>query len=407
MTNADTIVGVRFRTSAERDVLQAIDDAKTLNLLCDLIAAPSENPPGNEDGVVRRLDAFLRDGSLAPVMEDVAPSRPNLQCTLGSGPGPTLLLTGHTDTMPAGLGWTTDPHVPVLRDGLLFGRGACDMKAGLAAMASAVVAIRASGVELAGRVILEAVIDEEKGSLGARHAVRHGSYADYAIIGEPSELKVLRLGNGQVNFDVKFLGTSAHGSNPEAGHNAIYDAAAFIAEVERECEAIKGRQHPLIGPATYNVGTISGGVQTSIVPSECLLTLERRILPGQTPDDAAHEVGRIVDMVRMHRPRARIEWQIEHGTPAFEVPESSPLSHVLLKSAEDVLGDVQSFGGMRATSNAAIYMGAGMPTVVFGPGSITESAHRANEFVPVRELNSASRVFALTVLRLVGEGRGH
>lgn len=388
-------------TDVEAAVLASIDKEETLILLRRAVETPSDNPPGNEQAVAELLAETLAAGGIAAQLDDVHPGRPNLEAAYGTGDRPRLLLNGHTDTMPAGAGWSDHPHRAITREGRVYGLGACDMKAGIVAMVEALLAVKRAGVELRGTVLLDAVIDEEDGGSGTKRTITRGRTADWAIIAEPTELDIVRLGNGQVNFEVDFHGRAGHGSTPELGHNAIYDAAAFVRLVENEATHLTESPYPLIGAATYSVGTIQGGLRTSIVPSRCTVSIDRRIVPGQTPGSALADLEELLVAARSERPHLR------HGDPRitcsyapFEVAEDSRICDVLRKAASEAARRDARFVGMRATTDAVFLCEAGIPTVVFGPGSIAQ-AHRPDEFVAIDELHSATRTLALAIVRLL------
>jgi acetylornithine deacetylase len=303
--------------------------------------------------------------------------------------------------MPPGEGWTTDPYAAVVSDGRLYGLGACDMKAGLAAMTEAVIAVRRSGIPLRGRVYLDAVVDEEATGSGTKHTVASGRRADFAVVGEPTGLEVLRVGNGQVNFQVRFHGTAGHGSTPESGHNAIYDAAAFVTLLEAEAARLASKPYRLIGPASYNVGRIDGGLRTSIIPAECVVGVDRRILPGQSVREAIADLDDALERLAADRPGCRIERTIDIEYEPFAVAEDLHGCRMLRAAAEDATGRAVGFGGLRATTDAVFLAEGGTPTVVFGPGSI-EQAHRPDEFVAIDQLHQCVRALALTIVRLLG-----
>jgi acetylornithine deacetylase len=384
-----------------RGTLEAIDHAAVERLLQELVAARSENPPGDEAAVIAVLERWLSAAGIPCETTEVLPRRPNLSCVLGDGPGPVLLLNAHTDTMPAGPGWTGDPFAATVAGERLYGRGACDTKGGLAAMAGAMLAVHVSGRRLRGRVVLDAVIDEEAGAAGTRATLGRGRTADWAIVSEPTEMQVVRVGTGQVDLEILVAGTAAHGSEPDRGRNAISDAAALVAAIEED-NARPGPEHPLIGKASWSVGTIEGGVQTSIVPPSCRLTADRRVLPGQPVTSAEADLERIVDAVRGRRPGLAAEFRSFVEIPPFETSESSPVARSLLAAANAVGHSLEGYAGMRATSDAVWLVQAGIPTVVFGPGSIAESAHRPDEFVPLAEVRAATEALALAIVDLVG-----
>ncbi len=388
------------RADIDDRVLAAVDDSETLSLLARLIETPSHNPPGDEAAAAAVLGGFLALAEITPAMHEVSPGRPNLEAALGPGGGRVLLFNGHTDTMPPGPGWSTDPYRAHRSGGRLYGLGACDMKAGLAAMAGAMAAVARSGVPLRGRVVLDAVADEEATGAGTKATLRAGRAADWGVIAEPTGLQLARAGNGQVNFTVTFLGEAGHGSTPEDGHNSIYDAAAFIRLVEREAARLADQVHPLTGPASYNVGVVSGGVRTSIIPSQCTVGIDRRIIPGQTVAEAIADLDDLLGLVLGGRAGARGRSSVDVDYEPFEVAERMPLCTVLSEAAAVVCGRPADFAGLRATTDAVFLCEAGIPTVVFGPGSLAQ-AHRPDEYVEVRQVQQATRAFALTIVGLL------
>jgi len=385
----------------ERRVLACIDDEETTRLLCELIGIPSDNPPGTETAVATRLSRSLRSAGLDPHLDTIEPGRANLEVSFGGDSGPTLLFNGHTDTVPTGPGWTRDPYHAIIDGGRVYGRGACDMKGGLAAITQALISIVRARIPLHGRVIFDAVIDEESGGLGTRRTIEHGRQADWAIIAEPTELQVLRASNGEIVTEVTFNGLAAHGSTPEAGRNAICDAAAFVALLEQQARTWASNRHPLTGPPTYNVGTIEGGVKPWIVPAQCMVTVDRRIIPGQTQEEAGADLDWILERLQANRPGLSFKKRVLVSLPTVVIPEDLPVCQVLRQAIAEIRGHDVDFGGLRATSDAAVLVQSGIPTVVFGPGSITQAAHRSDEFVPLQEVHQAVRAFALAIVRLL------
>jgi acetylornithine deacetylase/succinyl-diaminopimelate desuccinylase family protein len=375
-----------------------IDDAATVALLAELVAARSENPPGGEAAVAAVLEGNLVAAGLRVERTEVLPGRPNLTAILGDGPGPTLVLNGHTDTMPAGDGWTGDPFTLVERDSRLYGRGTADMKAGLAAMTQAAASVARSGVELRGRLVLDFVVDEEDQGRGVRRVLEDGRRADWAILPEASGLAVLHRGNGQLNAEVRFLGRAGHGSLPEEGHSAVADAAAFVLAAE-EVTARRVASSEL--PGTYNVGRIEGGIQTSIVPAECRLAVETRIPPGSSPDAGLADLDGLLSRVASERPDVRFERKVKLAIPPFCTDPDSVVCRALAEAGAEVLGRPVAFGGLRATADNALLEASGMETVVFGPGDLRQ-AHAVDEHVATAQLHAATRILAGTIVRLLG-----
>jgi succinyl-diaminopimelate desuccinylase len=397
-TNAPEPATSRFDQRDLR-VLDAVDEDETLGLLSDLIAQPSENPPGDEEACAQFLSSLLLKHGVACRLVEVTPGRPNLYATIG-GPGPTLVLCGHLDTVPAGEGWTRDPFKGTLSGGQIYGRGACDMKAGLAAMTSALLAIKRSGVLTHGGLALHAVIDEEVSSAGARKAAADHC-ADWVIVGEPSNGQVLATGNGQLNFEIVFHGKAVHSSHPEDGRNAIHDAAAFIGLVEDESARLAAAPFPGIGPATYSVGLVEGGRGGSTVADRCKITLDRRVLPSESLGAVEAQIQRLLSRLENQRPGLRWDLSRTVAFPPLRGAEAKDLEQALNRAVTD-LGEIvtNERRGMRFASDAAWYEAAGCPSVVFGPGNVAV-AHQPDEHVAISDLYATTRAIALCCGRLL------
>jgi acetylornithine deacetylase/succinyl-diaminopimelate desuccinylase family protein len=384
------------------ELLAHIDENETLDLLRRLVRTPSGNPPGNEVHVAEVLAEFLHSRGFDTRLHEIEAGRANLTAVFDTGSsGPTLMLNGHLDTMPAGPGWTVEPLGGIVRDGHLFGLGAADQKSGLAAMAVAAAAVRRSSLPLRGRLILTGVVDEEGAGLGARRLVEQGLHADCAVITEPTELGLVRVSNGQLNVELIVRGKSAHGSTPELGRNAIDAAARVILALGEFAGQLRARSHPLIGPTTLNVGTIQGGLVTSIVPAECRFTIDRRVIPGDSMDGALADLDQLLDRLRAQDPTLEVERRVMMAVPPVEVSEDLPLCQIIRDTTTRVLGRDLGYTGMRGSTDAATFQSAGIPTVIFGPGSLSKAAHRADESVPLVELHAATRILALSVGRFL------
>ena len=196
-------------------------------------------------------------------------------------------------------------------------------------------------------------------------------------------------------------GTSAHGSAPESGKNAIEAAARIIVALGDQARRLGARVHPLIGPTTLNVGTIHGGLVTSIVPAECRVTVDRRVIPGDTVDSAIADLDELLRQLRAEDPSLEVERRVMMAVPPVEVPEDLPLCGIIRDATARVLGRDLGFAGMRGSTDAATFQSAGIPTLIFGPGSLSKAAHRANEWVPLAELYAATRILALSVVRFL------
>jgi acetylornithine deacetylase len=390
---------------AQSRVVGDLDEQAVIKLTAELIRRPSVT--GAEKSVVELLANFLSDHGLPVRLDAAAPDRPNLTCLWGADEGPTLLLTGHSDTVPIGNGWTRDPFAGEIDDGRLYGRGSCDMKAGLAGMAIAMVALKRRMVRPRGRVLFAACVDEEESGIGTKAAIKAGLEADWAVIGEPTELQTIRAAKGNCYFEVEVSGRAAHAGSPERGANAIYGATRAIAAVEAHHAELQQRRHPLLGSPSCSVGTIEGGMTVSAVPDTCRFWVDRRLLPDETGESALAELSRALDHHAVmpagtgHREYLRMEM------PALELGEGHSLIDALRRTARDCGGPDLPVGGWSAACDGGYLMrDAGIPTVLLGPGSIVHQAHRPDEYVPIDQLVIAARTYAGLAARLIGGDAG-
>ncbi len=392
------------RSDLERRVLEHIHADDVLEMTQRLVRAPGENPPGEEAATA----AVLLDLAVGIGLEhrswDVAPGRPNVEVSLPGAGGPGLLLLGHTDVVPVGEGWTVDPFGGEVREGRLHGRGSSDMKGGLAAALVAMRALRTAGVQLSGDVLLAALADEEQTGIGVREWIARPERPDLlgCVVAEPTDLQTVVAARGDCYLVVRVQGVAAHAGRPDDGRNAIHGAAAVVAELERWHAELAEDPHPLVGAPTFNVGVIQGGSGASVVPSECRIEVDRRLLPEERPAD-------VLDGVRARLARLGLEqrglgWSVESpmDMPGFETPAEHALVRVALGAVRDAGGPGLPPSGWTAACDGGFVAAQwGVPVVVLGPGSVNTQAHRADESVGVHELVVASRAYALAAVRLL------
>ena len=382
----------------ERKLQGGLDEATLTQLLARLVQAPSVS--GEEAPAVHVLANCLSDAGIAVTVEEVTPGRPNLVAQVGTGEGPILLLTGHSDTVPIGDGWTKDPFGAEIENGRLYGRGSCDMKAGLAGMALALVGLHRSGVKPKGTVIFAACVDEEVNGIGTQAAIKAGLAADWAVIGEPTDLQAIRACKGNAYFEVEVTGKAAHAGSPERGINAIYGAAEAVIAAQRHIGELAAKRHELLGKPTLTVSTITGGFAQSAVPDKCTLWVDRRLIPGESGAAALAEFD---SAIRRHgHPPAGCEHRshLRMELPPSEVPERHPLVAALTAAARENGAPHLPVGGWTAASDGGYLMrDAKIPTVLFGPGSILNQAHRPDEFVPLNETVVATRTYMTLAAR--------
>ena len=380
-------------------------------LLAELVRTPSH--PGvdrQEEAVAKLLAVWLQARGVECVLDEAAPGRPNLIARVrGRKAGRTLMLCGHTDTVPLNDG---DPGVGFsgeIRDGRLWGRGACDMKGALAAMASVMAAL-AGDPALAGEVVFAAVADEEMQSLGAERLVASGLRADGAIVGEPTGNRVALGHKGLEWIEVGFGGRAAHGGRPEAGINAIAAASRFACLVVDDLRpALSGRPHPQLGPPTINLGTIHGGDQPSTVAAACAIQLDRRTVPGESYGSVIAELQALLDRVVAATPGLTTSIRrVPGGMNSLEhLPAILEPDHALARAVEAarraVTGRNDEPTVFPAWTDASLLTNfAAIPCVVLGPGDLA-LAHTPRESVPLAEVDEAAAIY-LEAARRFTEG---
>jgi acetylornithine deacetylase len=388
-------------SAAEQAVLDRIDESSLVELTTSLVRADGQNPPGEEAATVHVLTTAAADLGLDVVETAVEPRRNNVRITLEGGAGPGLLLLGHTDVVPVGDGWTTDPFGGAVHGGRIYGRGSSDMKGGLAASLTALAALR--GVGLSGPVELAALVDEEETGKGIRAYVESVQRPFLGCVtAEPTDLQTVIGARGASYLRVEIHGKACHAGNPEDGANAIYGAAAVVAEIERLHAELATRPHPLLGPATWSVGQIQGGTGGSIVPAECVVVADRRLLPGESTAAVLDDLRGRVAGLRLADRGLTVDLAMPMEMPAFQTPADSELARATDAALADAGGPGLPLGGWTAACDGGfVARDFGVPVVVLGPGSATSQAHRADESVGIEELVVAARAYALTALRML------
>lgn len=371
--------------------------------LVALVRLPSQNPGDSEAAVARWIAEACRQLDLEVALPEVAPGRPNVVARLrGDRSGPVVVLNTHLDTVPASGGWTVDPFGGAVRDDRVWGLGAGDAKGQLVAMLAAMAGCAGRRRELAGEIVLTAVVDEELGSLGAREVVR-GLRADYAIIGEPTRLRVGIAHRGSLRPRIVVHGRSAHSSTPRLGVNAIYKMRPVLEALERYCDGLDAIQHPLVGPATGAVTLVRGGHKESAIPDRCEVVLDRRMVPGERQDAVIAEIEGLLGRLRSADPElvARIEGYLPTSGPPSETPADARLVGLAREAVREVTGALPEVYGAGFGCDMTHFRAIGAEAVILGPGDI-DRAHRADEWIGIDELEQGARVYAALLRRLVG-----
>jgi acetylornithine deacetylase len=325
-------------------------------------------------------------------MEGV-PGRPNVVARIGPRNAPALMLNGHLDVVGVE-GMIHNPFSAQLRGDRIYGRGSADMKGGVAAMCAA--AAKGAQADSSRQILVTAVVDEEWESLGMRALLADGIRADAAIITEPTRLAICPAHRGFVWMDIVVTGRAAHGSRYDIGVDAITHAGLLLAELEKlERTRESGPRHQLLGRGSLHASKIQGGVGMSTYPELCNLAIERRTLPGESGEKALGEIADACDRVRSEHPQFAARVTLNTAQLPSDVPVDSPIVK-RLRGALEREGVRVKIEGLSAWTDAAPLNEAGIPTICFGPGDIA-LAHAAEEFVPIEEIDVATRVLTRVV----------
>jgi acetylornithine deacetylase len=371
-----------------------------------LVRIDSRNPtlvPGapGESGCAHVLAEILGGWGFRLEWQDVRDGRSNLIARIGTKDplAPRLMFNGHLDVVGVE-GMDHPPFAPTTQDGKLYGRGSCDMKAGIAAMC--VAAWQAAQADLRGEIVVAAVIDEEFESLGTRAMLERGTRADVAVVTEPTRLAICPAHRGFVWLEFVFTGRAAHGSRYEIGVDAIQHAALVLTALERlQRNVLTTRIHPLLGRPSLHASTIAGGVGWSTYPDHCTLRVERRTIPGETTETVLAEVRAMLDELRTLEPTLTVSVRVDTAQGPSDVQVATPLVQRLAAAHDRVCGAPPVIEGLSAWTDAALLNEAGIPAVCFGPGDIA-LAHAATEYVPLTEIDTAVAVLTAFALDWCG-----
>ena len=366
-----------------------------------LVRIDSRNPalvsgaPGEREAAAL-LAATLEGWGFAVEIQEAEPGRPNVLARLGRGDAgaPTLMLNGHLDVVGTE-GMTHAPFDAEVRDGRMYGRGATDMKAGIAAMCAAAARAHAAGA-LRGSVLVAAVADEEYESIGTRALVAQlrarGERVDGALVTEPTRLAIMPAHRGFAWYTVTVHGRAAHGSRYDLGVDAIRHAGLLLAELDLldEDELPRRTPHALLGRGSLHASLIEGGIGLTTYPDRCVLRLERRTIPGETAEGARREIVEACERARLRRPGLVADVALDFAQPPSDVSTDAPLVRAL-DAALRAAGEAAPVAGMSAWTDAALLNEAGIPAICFGPGDIA-LAHAAEEWVEIAEIERATTV---------------
>lgn len=371
----------------------AVNLRRCADLTAAMIRHDTRNPPGDESSIIPLLCGVLGPlGARLEVFEPV-PGRPSLLAAVGTGRRPALLVNGHTDVVPVVQSeWSVPPFAGQVHGERLIGRGACDMKGGIAAAIEGLRACRDAGVRPACDLVFHLVADEETGGhLGTEALLNAGridaSNITAAIVPEPTELGISVAERGTLLAEITVSGRAAHGSAPGNGHSAVADAAHLVKALHQA--DFGDPTHPLLGKPTCNVGTIAGGTSANVVASECRLRVDRRVLPGQDRRSALAALRQLLDQAEESLGHS-IEYRIEvlAFVEASELETTDPFVRFMRDAC------VAPITGLYGGTDARFLRNQlDIPTVVYGPGSMSV-AHTADEYVPLAQLRECAASFA-------------
>jgi acetylornithine deacetylase len=392
----------------------SVHPKETIELLRALVAIDSVNPAlvagaRGELEIARFVQRWLAQQGIAATLQEAVSkqeraqggaSRPNVVATIGPAEAlrPALLIVAHMDTVRAGD--MAEPFTPRERDGRLYGRGAQDIKSGVAAMCAAAVAIMREQIQLSRPFVIAAVVDEECDSIGTQALLKQCK-ADAAVVLEPTDLKLCIAHKGFAWFEISTHGRAAHGSLPHEGRDAIRMIGRVLEALSRlEHELASRAPHCWLGTASLHASLISGGQELSSYPAECRLQIERRTLPGETPKLFEEEIEGVLAELRAVDSEFRASWRAMATRPAYEISPEEPIVQAASEALRSIAGSAE-LTGMSPWTDTALLAEAGIPGVVLGPRG--HGLHGAEEYVELESVITLAEVLRELVVRTCGE----
>jgi acetylornithine deacetylase len=373
-------------------------DRESTSILRELVSRPSVNPMGRalqspdllEHRVTDYLEQFYRGLGVPYERQHVAPQRENIVARTASGSkGPSIVFEAHQDTVPTD-NMTIDPFGAKIEKGRLYGRGACDIKGGMASMLAAFARLVREKPKGAAEILMACTVDEEHTFLGVQQLVKNGLVADMAVVAEPTCMKIVHAHKGVCRWHLMTTGRSCHSSAPEQGINAIYRMGKVLVGVDRFADWLRAsRTDALLGSPTLSIGRIEGGTSVNTVPDRCRVEVDRRLIPGEDPQAAP---GQLTTFLKNE---AHVDVPFEVSPLFLHCPALSPeRSKELVARLGSAVASVRGKHEVTAVpygTDASTIAATGIPSVVFGPGDIAQ-AHTCDEWIDLDEVESASEV---------------
>ena len=377
-----------------------ISNDEVIELSKKLISIEShKDNPIRESKVAEYINQLLINENIETELDLIEENRPNVYgYIIGENPSIELMLNGHIDTIP-GFNMDYEPFKPFIKDGKIFGRGSADMKSGIAAFLSAMIALKRSGKQLKNTLMFAGVIGEEERSKGTERLVKNKIFAKNVVIAEPTDLKVSVTHKGMEWIEIEFLGKSTHGSRPHEGINSIYMASEFCSLIINELQPkIESNSFDMLGNGTINVGVIKGGNDPNIVPDSCTIQIDRRWLPNEKLSESYEELELIADKVinkfgGTYKIRGMRELTASMTNAPHSIDVNDPLVKEALKSTEKFTLEKQLPRDFPAWSDAGILSNhTDAKSIILGPGHINQ-AHANDEFCDISQIIAASNIY--------------
>lgn len=394
-------------SSDEAKLLSIIETDEVVSFLQALIQAQSDYPPGDCREVIDLVQEKLNGSHIETQILIRQDHQPNLLANYPAHAAkPTLLFHAHADTVPAGVleSWQYPAFEGVIENGKIFGRGAGDDKGSVAAQVMALATLSRAGVNLNGQLQLSVVSDEESGGLNGTHWLHQQSklQPDALVVGEQTDNHIAIAERVACGIDLTVFGKSAHGAMPWAGENAILKAAGALTWMRNNYfPKLAAKNHPYLPPPTLNIGKISGGIQWSIVPENCKIEMDRRLLPNETRELAIAELKEALDTY--HQEIEPLEFDLfSTGEVAANIntPPDDPMVTTASKALHDLVDSPRPLTGYAQTSDGRWFARDGIPIILFGPGD-PALAHSTDEFIKIEQLIEATKFYTLLAVRFL------
>jgi succinyl-diaminopimelate desuccinylase len=376
--------------------------------LSALVRTPSVNPGMSELAMVEEIERQLEGSGCELTRVESMPGRPSLAAVLdGAGDGPRLVLNGHMDTVAIddAARWSVDPFGGEIRDGAVWGRGSVDMKGGLASQIACAKALARVREGLYGSLVLHFAAGEECGEPGTLSLIDAGFVGDWGITTEPTGLDIATAERGTGWFEITLTGRSTHAATPQAGANPIVAAEDVLARVRRYNDDLSRRTHPLLGSPICSVTMVQAGAEHNAIPDSCTLTVDRRVIPGETHETVRAELVSLVDGAVSPHPGIQAEvTPIHHAFEAAEVPAESAFIDVMKMAVQEVTGEPSTIVGTPYGSDVRnLVNDAQMEAITFGAGDVA-LCHCADEHQSLEALRQATLVLTLASIELLTIG---